>query len=142
MAPTPPLNIIIIGAGIGGLAAALTLRRAGHSVHIYERSSLNNELGAAIHVAPNASRGLQALGLDPVVARFVDCKSSWRADSASLKIFHEADDSYVAAKFGAPWWLCHRVDLHEALKKLALGEEGEGVPAVVHLKAEVTAYVR
>ncbi|KFY34839.1 hypothetical protein V494_06418 [Pseudogymnoascus sp. VKM F-4513 (FW-928)] len=92
-----PLNILIVGAGIGGLAAALTLRRAGHNVHIYERSGLNNEIGAAIHVAPNASRGLLALGLDPVAARFVNAKKSWRADSTTLTCFHEADEGWSVA---------------------------------------------
>ncbi|OBT55583.1 hypothetical protein VE04_03595 [Pseudogymnoascus sp. 24MN13] len=137
---TSPLSILIVGAGIGGLAAALPRRRAGHSVQIYERSSLNNEIGAAIDVCPNASRGLAALGLDPVPARFVPAKKSWLADRVTLKCFHEADEGYISEKFGAPWWWCHRVDLHEALKVLALGEKGEGKPAVVHLKKEVVSY--
>ncbi len=56
--------------------------------------------------------------------------------------FHEGDDGYITEKFGAPWFFAHRVDLHEELKRLATQEEGEGKPAVVHLKSEVIRYVR
>lgn len=136
-----PLRILVVGAGIAGLSAAISLRRAGHYVEIYERSGLNNELGAAIHVAPNASRGLLAWGLDPVKSRFVTCKKSYRAHGNSLVKFHETDEAYIESAFGAPWFLTHRVDLHEELKRLATGSEGEGRPAVVHLKAEVKKYV-
>ncbi|EKD20524.1 salicylate hydroxylase [Drepanopeziza brunnea f. sp. 'multigermtubi' MB_m1] len=135
-----PLDIIIVGAGIAGFAAAISCRRAGHHVEIYERSALNNELGAAIHVCPNASRGLLAWGLDPVQAQFVTCKRSYRAHGSTLVRFHEGDDTYVTEKFGAPWFFAHRVDLHEELKRLATRQDGEGRPAVVHLKSEVTRY--
>jgi salicylate hydroxylase len=136
------LKVIIVGAGIAGFSAAISCRRAGHDVQIYERSGLNNELGAAIHVCPNASRGLLAWGLDPVRARFVTCKKSYRAHAASLEKFHTSDESYVPSTFGAPWFLAHRVDLHEELKILATQTEGQGKPAVVHLKSEVSEYVR
>jgi salicylate hydroxylase len=136
-----PLKVIIVGAGIAGFSAAISCRRAGHDVHIYERSALNNELGAAIHVCPNASRGLLAWGLDPVKARFVTCKRSYRANAATLQKFHESEESYIEPTFGAPWFLSHRVDLHDELKRLATQKEGEGKPAVVHLKSEVARYV-
>ncbi|PMD63654.1 salicylate hydroxylase [Hyaloscypha bicolor E] len=134
------LKVIIVGAGIAGFSAAISCRRAGHDVQIYERSALNNELGAAIHVCPNASRGLLAWGLDPVRARFVTCKKSYRAHAASLEKFHTSDESYVPSTFGAPWFFAHRVDLHEELKILATQTEGQGKPAVVHLKSEVSEY--
>jgi salicylate hydroxylase len=135
------LKVVIVGAGIAGFAAAIACRRAGHEVEIYERSALNNELGAAIHVAPNASRGLLAWGLDPIKARFVTCKKSYRANGTTLAKFHVSDEAYIEPTFGAPWFLCHRVDLHEELKRLATQVEGEGIPAKVHLKSEVAKYV-
>jgi salicylate hydroxylase len=136
-----PLDIVIVGAGIAGLSAAISCRRAGHNVQIYERSALNSEVGAAIHVCPNASRGLLAWGLDVVRARFVTCKIDSRAHATTLEKFREADMSYIAPKFGAPWFLAHRVDLHEELKRLAMEESGEGRPAIIHLKSEVTKFV-
>lgn len=140
-AESQPLNVLIVGAGIAGLSAAIACRRAGHDVEIFERSSLNNELGAAIHVCPNASRGLLGWGLDPIKAQFVTCKQGFRAHSSSMVRFHETDDSYVTERYGAPWFFAHRVDLHVELKRLATQELGEGKPAVVHLRSEVTKYV-
>lgn len=141
MARAAALNVVIVGGGISGLAAALSLRRAGHTVHIYERSSLNNEIGAAIHLAPNASRALLAWGLDPVRAKFVVCKCSFRAKGDTLEKFHVGTEDYIEEKYGAPWFLCHRVDLHDELKRLATGPEGLGKPAEVHLKSGVVKYV-
>lgn len=69
-------------------------------------------------------------------------KKCFRADGTTLGDSHETDVGYVAEAFGAPWYFAHRVDLHDELKRLATQQEGEGEPAVVHLKSEVTEYVR
>lgn len=139
--PIVPLEIIIVGAGIAGLTAAIACRRAGHNVAIYERSSMNNELGAAIHVCPNASRGLLAWGMDPIGARFVKAKHSSRAKGTTLEKFATSDDGYIESTFGAPWFFAHRVDLHEELKRLATETESEGRPVKIHLKSSVQTYV-
>jgi len=57
------VSIAIVGAGIGGLTAALSLHRAGFDVHVYEQASTVSEVGAGIQVSPNASRILHGLGL-------------------------------------------------------------------------------
>lgn len=57
------LNIVIIGAGIGGLTAAIFLRRQGHRVTLLEQSRFANEVGAAMHLAPNANGILRRLGI-------------------------------------------------------------------------------
>jgi salicylate hydroxylase len=44
---------------------------------------------------------------------------------------------FVPKAYGSPWYLCHRVDLHNELKHLAFGDEGEGTPAKLHLSSKV-----
>lgn len=57
------LNIIIAGAGMGGLSAAVALRQAGHHVHVYERAPELAPIGAAISIWPNGVKVLDALGV-------------------------------------------------------------------------------
>jgi hypothetical protein len=59
------LKILIVGAGIGGLTAAIALRKQGHHVQIFEQSRFATETGAALHLAPNANGILRRLGLFP-----------------------------------------------------------------------------
>jgi len=58
-----PLNIAVIGAGIGGLTAALALRQAGFAVEVYEQAPELTEVGGGINMGPNAVRILRRLGL-------------------------------------------------------------------------------
>jgi 2-polyprenyl-6-methoxyphenol hydroxylase-like FAD-dependent oxidoreductase len=64
-----PRTALIAGAGIGGLAAGVALRRAGWNVHIFERAANPRELGFALNLAPNAIAALRELG---VADRVVD----------------------------------------------------------------------
>lgn len=59
------LTIVIIGAGIGGLSTAIYLRQQGHKVVVLEQSRLANEVGAAMHLTPNATGLLLRIGIDP-----------------------------------------------------------------------------
>lgn len=137
------LNVVISGAGIAGLSAAIALRRAGHDVHIYEKSSLNSETGAAIIIAPNSVRFLMAWGLDPVRWRWVLARRSDRLDPATLQTVRQlSDEKSDTAMGGVPTWLSHRVDLHSALKWMATREDGPGRPVVIHTGSGVRSYVR
>lgn len=143
MASGDSLLVTVVGGGIAGLCAAIALRRAGHIVHVYERSSLNNEVGAAIHLPPNATRALLAWGLDPVRARLVTVKSSFRAKADTLERFHVGtSEAAIAETYGGPWFFAHRVDFHDELKFLATDNAGEGIPVVIHVKSGVSKYVR
>src|SRR6185369_15094742 len=62
--------ILIIGAGIGGLTAAIALRQAGFNVEVFERAPELKEVGAGIGLSPNAIRVFKNLGLTQAIA---DC---------------------------------------------------------------------
>ena len=57
------LNVAVIGGGIGGLTAAVALRRAGFAVDVYEQAPELTEVGGGINMGPNATRILRRLGL-------------------------------------------------------------------------------
>lgn len=135
------MNVIIAGAGISGLAAAISLRRSGHRVTIYERSSLNNEVGAAINVPPNVSRFLVPWGIDPVKYGFVVSTGVFFVSPTTLEELGHHDHSHDAKKFGQPLYYAHRVDLHESLKSMAIDSDGPGIPVKIHLKSSVSGYV-
>jgi 2-polyprenyl-6-methoxyphenol hydroxylase-like FAD-dependent oxidoreductase len=56
-------KVIIVGAGIGGLTAALALRQAGFGVEVFERAAELKEIGAGIGLSPNSTRVLKRMGL-------------------------------------------------------------------------------
>lgn len=133
---TPQVGII--GAGIGGLSAAIALRRAGWQCEVFERSTFKNEIGAAIYVTPNATRCLHRWGFDFEKTRPTENRHSRMMSAGDLKVLSRQDYSGLEREFGFKWWGFHRVDLHKGLLDLAVGVGGgEGVPAVVRLGCEV-----
>ncbi|KAN0074038.1 hypothetical protein V8E54_007975 [Elaphomyces granulatus] len=134
------MKVIIVGGGIAGLTAAIGLRRAGHRVQIFERSSFVRETGAGISISPNASKVLLAWGFNPTRARFILGRGRQNIRADNLQAVAEMNfDSYLS-KYGAPFYLANRVDLHNELKLLATQEEGPGSPAEVFLCSEVVGY--
>ena len=71
-----PLKIIIVGAGIGGLAAAIGLARNGHQVTIYERSTSTTDIGYAFRITANSDRCLKHLGIDTIAGGAVAANSN------------------------------------------------------------------
>ena len=111
------LSIAIVGAGIGGLAAAATLRRAGHDVALFEQAQAFARIGAGIQQSPNAVKVLRGLGLETKLRdRAFKPNSSLNRKHDSGEITWERMlGTEVEAKFGAPYFYMHRGDLHEAL---------------------------
>lgn len=69
LSPTSELPIAIIGAGIGGLSAAITLRRAGHEVQVFEQAPHLHELGAGIGIRPRTAKTLSSWGLEEAYSK-------------------------------------------------------------------------
>jgi salicylate hydroxylase len=131
-----PLTILIIGAGIAGLVAAASLRQAGHTVIVLEKSRQTTVVGAALHVNPNGGRVLARLGFDPVKAKA--CRPHhW--DILSGTDLKQLSSMPLAATPGHPepgTITIHRADLHRELLRVATTVDappavggGEGVEA-------------
>jgi salicylate hydroxylase len=114
-------RIVVIGGGIGGLAAAVALRQRGFEVHVYERAGTIAEVGAGLQVGPNAVKVLYGLGLKEALHRSAFEPTnmvSIKWDDASLR--HRVPLKAIATKeYGAPYMTAHRAHiqamLHEAL---------------------------
>jgi len=109
-------NVLIAGAGIGGLSAALMLARSGFRVTILEQAERLEETGAGIQLSPNATRILIAMGLGPrlrsdvFVPDGVAIKTATGSTLARIPLGEDAERRY-----GAPYWSIHRADLQAAL---------------------------
>lgn len=131
-----PLKVIVVGAGLCGLSAAIGLRRQGHHVHILESSSFKSELGAGLAVPPNTVRSLRGLGCNIDNLKPVDnlCFSAMAHDG-SPGMMNNMTDYHKA--YGDPWVMAHRVDLHNELLRVAFDPEGTGPPAQLRLGVQV-----
>ncbi|MFC4173184.1 FAD-dependent oxidoreductase [Microvirga sp. GCM10011540] len=111
------LSIAVVGAGIGGLTAALVLARQGHAVTLIERRPGFSEVGAGLQLSPNASRVLVALGLGPALRRVVTepQRVVVRDVKSGREIGQVALGPFMRERFGAPYWVAHRADLQTIL---------------------------
>ena len=128
-------TIGILGGGIGGLAAALALHRAGHEVRVFEQAQRFGRVGADINLTPNAVRALDGLGLGPAL-RATAARPQFRIsrmwdtgeETSRLPMAEEAE-----RKYGAPQLTMHRADLLAALENalpdgtIRLGHKAEEI---------------
>jgi salicylate hydroxylase len=113
-------EIAIIGGGIGGLAAAAFLRRAGLAATVYEQASRLSEVGAGLIVAPNAARLLRALGvLDVFEERAVPLETGWEFRRWQDGSVLSAEDlaTKCADWYGERTYTAHRADLLDVLRR-------------------------
>lgn len=129
-------KIVIVGAGLGGLFAAIAFREAGYRVEIYESSRFAIETGAAIHLPPNANGLLRRYGMIPEDHGANQCEWVTEARSTGETVFSN-DLKPLEHAFPYPWQLIHRIDLHNALKEIATRQAGKGQPVVINLQSRV-----
>jgi 3-hydroxybenzoate 6-monooxygenase len=110
-------NVVVVGGGIGGLAAALALRLQGRSVRLLERAAEFGEVGAGLQLAPNATRILREWGvLDQVLAAGVEPRRLVLRDAISgAELTHLDLGEGFRTRYGAPYVVVHRSDLHGIL---------------------------
>ena len=133
---TDQISVAVIGGGIGGFAAALSLLRAGVDVHVYEQAGEIREAGAGIQISPNATRILDRLGLAETLATVgvqpLTLRQRRWDDGRTLSCAPLG--STAEAAFGAPYYQVHRSDL---LSVLTNGFPGERV----HLGHRLTGLI-
>jgi 3-hydroxybenzoate 6-monooxygenase len=115
--PTSSLPVLVVGGGIGGIAAALALSRQGFGVKVLEQAPQLGEIGAGIQLGPNAFAAFDALG--------VGTNARGRAVYVDEMVMHDALDETVVvrvptgegfrARFGNPYAVIHRADVHTSL---------------------------
>ena len=114
------MRIAIVGGGLGGLAAALFLRKAGLDATVYEATPELSEFGAGIVVSPNMVRPLATLGLAGKLANFaVRLEAAWEfrrwEDGRVLSV--QPMDEECERLYGAHCYVAHRADLLEMLQR-------------------------
>jgi 2-polyprenyl-6-methoxyphenol hydroxylase-like FAD-dependent oxidoreductase len=119
---SPNSEALVVGAGIGGLAAALSLRRIGLRVRVFERTHDPRELGFALMLAPNAMSALRALGLADEVRAAGVVLGTGEMRRPNGDVLRRFDASRVSAALGEDTVCVLRSALHGVLLR-ALGTE-------------------
>jgi salicylate hydroxylase len=112
-------KIAIVGAGLGGLTAAVALRQRGFDVTVYEQADRLGEIGAGIQLSPNAMRVLMGLGLDQDFEAIAfepnrHVVRNWKSGSITSATQMKG---VFRPQYGAGYFGAHRADLHAVLQR-------------------------
>ncbi|MGB3442133.1 MAG: FAD-dependent monooxygenase [Actinophytocola sp.] len=149
-------RVAVVGAGIGGLAAAGALLRKGFQVDVYEQAAVLRDVGAGMHLGCNGSKILRRWGFGPWLDR-----AGVRPAALEVRAWHDgrtlarqAMGEEWAAEFGTPYHTIHRADLQRILLEHAVGarlrlnhqltgfaDDGDGVRLTFASGATATADV-
>ena len=126
-------RILIAGAGIGGLAAAACLMKAGHRVEIYEQAPELAEVGAGIQISANAMHVLRHVGLGEDITRVGVRPGAYvfRLHDTGEEIQRFSLSEEHERLHGAPYTELHRADLHDLLAAAVRSLK----PNAIHLNA-------
>lgn len=115
-----PQRIGIAGAGIGGLSAAIALRKFGFDVRVYEQANRFAKVGADVNLTPNAVAALDGLGIGPAL-RETAARPAYRIsrmwDTGEITSRIEMADAAVS-RYGSPQLTMHRADVLDALRSV------------------------
>jgi 3-hydroxybenzoate 6-monooxygenase len=111
---TQPLNLLVAGGGIGGLAAAYVLARSGHQVTVLEQSHAFGEIGAGIQLGPNIFKMFEYLGLTEAVNRvaFFPTGLGMNDVRTGERVIRVPLGETALAEYGYPYGVIYRVDMH------------------------------
>lgn len=126
-------KVIIVGAGIGGLTAAATLRRIGMEVEVFERATELRPAGGALSLMSNAVLALRTLGIEPKFEEKSEILSELHFVTPQGRPIKTLRFREISEELGAPCYGIHRADLQQVL----LAEIGD---TPVHLDAEATEF--
>src|SRR4051812_45399162 len=112
-------KVAVIGAGIGGLTAAVALHQRDIDVEVYEQSPQIAEIGAGVSLSPNAVKAFRALGLDAAITAIGfesdnQLVRAWNSGDVISKVFRKG---VYEKEFGAPYLSAHRADLVDVLRR-------------------------
>lgn len=131
---TKRLDVAIIGAGIGGLTAALALQQRSIRVRVFERAPVLREVGAGIQISPNATRIMESLGLGQALADVSSLPESlvMRDGASGRTILEVGLGASALQRYGYPYFHVHRGDLHGVLLKAVLRNDPHAVVTGAH----------
>jgi len=128
-------HVMIAGAGIGGLTAALALLQRGFEVDVYEAAPELGEIGAGVQVSANGTRVLYHLGLGEAIERV-----GWPPTGKDIRIWNTGQTwplfdlgTQSIEHYGYPYFMFHRADLHAVLVDAVLAAR----PGCIHLDSRV-----
>ncbi len=131
-------HVLIVGGGIGGLAAALACSRQGARVDLFERSAALTEVGAGLQLGPNVVKLLQGWGLNQALLRVGALPDRLQVRSAvsgaELGVLRLGD--VVRRRYGAPYLTLHRADLQAVLAEALRAQTN----VEIHLDTEVVRF--
>ena len=118
MSRTSAQPVLIAGGGIGGLATAIALAQRDIPSVVYEKRNDAHEAGAGIQIGPHGVKILRALGLADILAPLAGVPEAIivRNGGTGQVISRLPLGTWIEQRHGAPYWLLHRADLHNALR--------------------------
>jgi len=123
------LSVAVVGAGMGGLAVAATLRQVGIDVQVYEQATRFGRIGAGIQMMPNSMKVLRGIGVEERLRQIAFAPySHLNRDAYTGELLRELpmpDNLY-----NAPYLCMHRADLHDALASVLPGD-------IIHLNKKL-----